>query len=372
MRVVIPLVSAAAVVAALALPSLAAASKPSGPVVADGTVTSHGQAVPGAVVNLYAWPSDSVLQALKPGQKVPEKLLASATTASGGGYAFAVPKATLDAAAVSQGWANLEVDTVGGASWDFAYHTDQAKTVTVNLRLSGIPQCPRGTLGDGWFYSHQLSKALDTVGQGYILKSPKTRGDSVGFTYRQAQSSTLGIGFSAKADNSGFQFGGTESESASSGVSFPALDTGAWFKTRFRVARYLMFCLGYKGHPQKGCPKKTPTGATDIVKCIFKVRSNGWSGGATISYPNTAPRTPRYDCDQYARGTGFHRDNGAAVNWSKGFELAADGIGFNTETQTGYDTDGHMTFSFGHKGYLCGTNADDATAAQLVARGTLP
>jgi hypothetical protein len=51
--------------------------------------------------------------------------------------------------------------------------------------------------------------------------------------------------------------------------------------------------------------------------------------------------------------------------------MAADGIGLNAQTQTGYDADGHTDFHFGHKGYLCGTNGDDATAA-LVARGKKP
>ena len=101
------------------------------------------------------------------------------------------------------------------------------------------------------------------------------------------------------------------------------------------------------------------------------------AGGTVTSqgravYPRTAPRTPAYDCNLYAKGDYFYSDYGSAKTWSQGFNLAADGIGFNASTQTGYDVHGHMDFQFGHKGYLCGTNGNDATAAQLVARGTKP
>jgi hypothetical protein len=89
-------------------------------------------------------------------------------------------------------------------------------------------------------------------------------------------------------------------------------------------------------------------------------------------HPKAAPHTPWFDCDSYQRNTGFFRDHGAAVTWSKGFDPGADGIGFSAQTQTGYDTEGHATFWFARFGWLCGTNADDATAAQLVSRGREP
>jgi len=89
-------------------------------------------------------------------------------------------------------------------------------------------------------------------------------------------------------------------------------------------------------------------------------------------YPKTAPDTPSYDCNYYLKGGVFKADYGSAVTWSQGFDLSADGIGFNAETETGYDADGRMDFTFGHGGWLCGTNGNDATAAQLVARGKKP
>lgn len=52
-----------------------------GMAVAGGTMlNASGVAMPGVAVNLYAWPSDAVLQALKPGALVPTTLLATVTT----------------------------------------------------------------------------------------------------------------------------------------------------------------------------------------------------------------------------------------------------------------------------------------------------
>jgi hypothetical protein len=49
-------------------PAASAHSATSGMAVAAGTVTSaSGGAMPGATVDLYAWPSDAVLKVMKPG-----------------------------------------------------------------------------------------------------------------------------------------------------------------------------------------------------------------------------------------------------------------------------------------------------------------
>ena len=58
-------------------------------------------------------------------------------------------------------------------------------------------------------------------------------------------------------------------------------------------------------------------------------------------YPKTAPDTPSYDCNYYLKGGVFKADYGSAVTWSQGFDLSADGIGFNAETETGYDAARH-------------------------------
>src|SRR5215469_8364117 len=97
-------------------------SVPSGAAVAFGTVTSaNGTAMADQTVDLYAWPSDAVQKALKPGQLVPTTLLATATTGSTGKYMLRVPVAKLKAATVESGYANLEISSAAGGFWFFPY-----------------------------------------------------------------------------------------------------------------------------------------------------------------------------------------------------------------------------------------------------------
>ena len=117
-------VSAAAILPALlftaSAPSDAASS---GVTVAAATITSPGgAAMPGAKVDLYTWPTDAVLSAMKPGQAVPTTLLATGTTSNVGGYTLRVPAARLRAAAVESGYANLEIFSPVGM-WFLPYQT---------------------------------------------------------------------------------------------------------------------------------------------------------------------------------------------------------------------------------------------------------
>ena len=368
----------AVALAAATLPALAAAvptpqaAASSGVTVATGTVVNaKGHALPGVAVYLYAWPPDTVLQALKPGQAVPTKLLASTTTSSTGAYSLQVPQTALDAAAVNQGWANLEIDSVSGASWSFSYQTDPAAAEQVNLTTANPGICHTVT-ATPWMYLRQLHKAWAVVGQGYVVRGKHTRADYVSFTYKQGQSSTLGLGVSAKGYDIGYSAAGTEKEWTTDVQGFPSRHHNAWFRTLFRVALYRQECVedgGHRRHQHGQCPKKDPNGGM-VDYCIWKARSNGWAAGDSILFPRQAPKTPSFDCAPELKGSHFDRDHGVAVTWSQGFEMAVpDGIGFNGQAQTGYDTNGHMEFHFGTTGHLCGTNGLPPTAAQMVARG---
>lgn len=90
---------------------------------ARGVAVADGAATPGAAVDLHAWPSDAVLDALKPGQLAPTNLLATATTNAAGKHTLMVPAATLKASAVDSGYANLEIRSADGGSWFFPYQT---------------------------------------------------------------------------------------------------------------------------------------------------------------------------------------------------------------------------------------------------------
>ena len=79
---------------------------------------ADGRGVAGALVNLYAWPGSKALSALRPGKRVPWKLVGSAITAMSGRYTIRVasPEALLSSAA-KVGTVNLEVTSATGSGF---------------------------------------------------------------------------------------------------------------------------------------------------------------------------------------------------------------------------------------------------------------
>ncbi|HEY1617430.1 MAG TPA: hypothetical protein VGG25_07415 [Streptosporangiaceae bacterium] len=361
------------------LPALAAAAPASrvdsstSVTVATGAIAnSSGQAIAGVAVRLYAWPSDKVLQSLKPGQDVPTKLLATTTTGSSGNYSLSVPESALKAAAIERGWANLEVDSVSGMSWSFPFQTDPGVAEHVSLTKKNPGICTTN-VASPWQYLRQLHKSWGIVGQGYIARGKRTNGDTVGFTYSHGQSSTLGMGVSAQGYAVSYSRSGTDKEWSLRTQGFAREHGNSLFRTEFRIAIYRQLCVedgGGHRHQKGKCPRKDPYGG-NVVYCIWKVRSNGWAGGATTLHPKIPPHTPGYDCVKEEKGAPFGVNTGTAVTWSQGLAIKpATGIGFNGQAQTGYDTSGHMRFKFGSTGYLCGTDGDPGSASQMVARGS--
>jgi hypothetical protein len=384
-----------------AAPAVAAPRVSSGVPVAAGTVTGmSGAAMPGTTVDLYAWPSDAALKALPAGATVPLTLLATAITNSAGQYTLAVPAAKLQAAAVSDGYANLEIYSPAGEVWYFPYQTGTlparpSAPVTVNLGASkaklSCGTAPRGVTYNftGLKKLRYLEPSWSVAGQGYIVPGIHTRYDKLAFEYgqtsSQSQASTLGVGLSGGAGVSvGYTDTGTNVSSSTSKVTFPVSYGNALFNTEFVTLQTRGEC--YATPPfahvhltkQKGCPKHIHTGGhrVPVIKCYWQVQSAGWFGGDGIARPKNAPATPKHWCAPYLRTTTYSRDRGIAIQWSDGYQLGFDNhlfntvnAYFNTKAQTGYDNNAYMSFYFGRDGYLCGTNGNDSKAALLVQRG---
>jgi len=375
--------------------------------VAAGTVASpSGAAAGGVPVDLYAWPSDAVLKAMKPGQMVPRTLLTAVTTNGSGQYTLSVPAATLKAAAVDNGYANLEIDSPAGI-WFMAYQPGKAPAAaTVNFpaaKKKGWP-CGRepkrppfdgGTYAQvGWWLVKNHPAADDVVGQAYITGGKKTAGDWVAFSYAQSQSasqtSTLGVGLSGYGLDAGYSTSGTHASTASAFQGFPTQTKNTLFATGFTSATYRADCIGpayttgvprKKQYPKKdGCPLKytAPSGIWfEVHMCLWKISSTGWFGGDAVSHPRSAWYTPAGDCAPELAGSKFGNDYGSAVEWANGFQLGATvgikGVNlksdFGTTTHTGYDKDAHLIYHFPkHTGWICGTNKRPTEAAILVAR----
>jgi hypothetical protein len=374
---------------AVAGASASAASTPSGIPVAAGTAT------PGTAVDLYAWPSDAVLVAMKPGQLVLRKLLATATTNADGKYALMVPAATLEAAAVNSGYANLEIDSPGSGIWSFPYQTgmlpaETPATETVNLG-GKKKKWPCGYMSNGqpyyvsgWSLVAQKKPAWAVVGQGYIAPQNKIRGDWVDFDYNvgsnQSQVSSLGIGISGYGVSAGYSTSGAKTSKGNFTEGYHKSLKNSWFMTEFNTAEYRAECYGIPNTPvpvkkQHGaCPKMHDE--SYVHMCLWRVNSTTWFGGSHQQHPSYIPPTPARFCAPHDAGDHFNNDYGSAVEWSNGFTIgAAIGIkgvnlkaDFGSTAHTGYDTDALMYFHFAHHSRLCGTNGSEASAAILVAR----
>ena len=211
----------------------------------------------GQTVDLYAWPSDAVLQALKPGQLVPTTLLATATTNSAGQYLLKVPLAKLKAAAVKSSYANLEIFSAVGGIWFFPYQTGSLPgrpqaTVTVprspDLGVKcGVDDLNRPLAFTGFAKQKQLNPANAVVGQGYIVQQrTKTKGDVVQFKYNKSstksQTSSLGISISGYGIDAGYSGQGTKQSTANAEVDYPNQTQSTWFHTEFNVARFRAEC----------------------------------------------------------------------------------------------------------------------------------
>jgi hypothetical protein len=394
-RSVVALGLAALAATVLASPAVAGASTSSHQAPPVGVAVAAGTATPTTTVDLYAWPTDAVLAAMTPGQLVPRKLLATATTNAAGKYTLTVPAATLEAATVDSGYANLEIDSPGSGIWSFPYQVGMLPaqtpaTETVNLGGKKKPW-PCGYMSNGqpyyvsgWTLLAQKNPAWAVVGQGYIGQQKKIRGDWVTFDYNlgsnRSQASSLGIGISGYGLSAGYSTNGAKTSTGSFTEGYHNSRKNAWFRTEFNTAQYRAECYGIPSTPvpvkkQHGaCPKKHDE--SYVHMCLWRVSSTTWFGGSNQQHPSYTPPAPAKFCAPHQPGDHFNNDLGSAVEWSNGFTIGAaidiKGVNlkadFGSTAHTGYDTNAQMYFHFARNTWLCGTNGSEAKAAILEAR----
>lgn len=370
--------------------------------VAGGTVTGiDGAAMPGTAVDLYAWPSDAVLKAMKPGQLVPTTLLTTATTNNAGEYTLDVPSSRLRAAAVEAGYANLEIFSAASGFWFMSYQTGSlAPEAPATVNLSGKSSTNCGLLKGrpynftGLKFQHAKKTAWAIVGQGYILPQKKTAGDTLSFVYTKGanheQATSLGVGISGAGFDTGYTTEGENASTVKQSETYGAAHTSTWFRTKFNVGQFRGLCFGPENDsnvprkPQNGnCPRSFTNAQHAIFyvhKCIWEVKSTGWFGGQNTQHPKAAPKTPARFCAPHEATDQFDSDFGKAIKWSKGFDMGADlgykgahgKANYDSSAETGYDSDALMSFKFKHNGFLCGTDHSEAKAALLVQRSNLP
>ncbi len=317
-------------------------------------------------VELYLWPSQATTAALKPGQKVPLKVLASQTTRSGSYTLSVVPSAM----GVTVGHiVNMEVvASAKGAMDTYSFSrqlaTDHAGRLVLavisgkpwmapqaaNMRLpvcgSGNHKhycaCPRPPGGepDHLVFKKNLGTKSVVVGALYS----RVQDITAKFTYDQGQNSSLGVGFSLSDKYANFSEHGTFSVSSSSGQDFRNFHghTGHLYKTDFRYGKYRWKC----DVVEDGIPKE--------VWGAWQVQANDYGGGATVSTLRKSPDATH--CVPQMGGSTFHRSSSAASTFTKGASLTGN-IGIDLSSQTGYDHETSLAYSVGSEGtMICGLN----------------
>lgn len=346
--------------AVLLIPLLAFGSPP-GPGAAmmtvHGTVMAIGHPMPDVKVVIHAWPDQAIVQALKPGQKVPWVLVGTATTAADGTFSVAMPLAKLMPEA-SYGVVNLEADTTTAM---FGFPVVVTKTPG-NAYLAGshpvvhLISTPRDDHGCGgigqWIYLKPLGKHYATVGETYVAASHATQH----FTYAKGQSSSLGWGVSASAKYASWSQNGTYSWSSSFKETWPTYgaNRSVWYTTAFKWAKY-------------GC--RTISGGY----AFYGQHASGYAGGADIKKPTFIPPTPRRFCVKQISGSSPTSNNSSAVMWTAKVEVKAvkddAALGFEASAETGFDTSAQITYTVSRTRYLCGWKSlPGGTPRQLVIR----
>jgi hypothetical protein len=320
-----------------------------------GTVTTSGHTMPDVKVEIHAWPDQAIVQALKPGQKVPWALVGTAETEADGKFSVSLPLAKLMPEA-SYGVVNLEADTTS-ATYSFPVVVTKndgdaylaGSPSDVNLVANGDPSCDATGV---WVYQGSLGKRWAVVGETYVPTSHATQH----FQYEIGQSSSLGVGVSVTDKAGSFDEHGTYSWSSSLKESWPTYgaDRSVWYTTQFHWGLYA--CEGrYIAHPN------------------FEQHVNGYVGGAEIRKPAFVPTTPHRFCTVQTAGSSPTSDTSAAVTWTKHLAISSvqddAGLGFDASAETGFDHSAELQYTVSERRLLCGwKDYPGGTPRQLVIR----
>jgi len=336
------------------IPAAAAAAAAGPSIAAQGRlVGAAGRPVAGARIVLYAWPADSVVSRLRPGQRVPLRIVGTARTTALGGYAIRVTSpAALRASAARDGTLNLELITTTPAGFaTFSFHRRLAATLqgssaarmtpqAANLRLMPAGTAPRspqiqcGLMHEVASYGARTT----TVGTTYS----HVPGVTAHFTYGSGQSSGLGVGVSSSGSFGTWSASGTHSVSSDSSESFPTF-SGARSdheRTEFVYKKFLIECDGYQ------------------------TQATSFAGGAT--HTTATPPSAGF-CVAQAVDTSFTKHSTSAFTFTGGVSMSG-AIGVDLSAHTGYSTTAELTYSFTQRRDLCGTNDyPGGTPKRLVA-----
>jgi hypothetical protein len=173
-------------------------------------------------------------------------------------------------------------------------------------------------------------KPIKSLGKHTVvvgLVSSRVKRVKASFDYSDGQSSSLGVGF--EPPNGSWTESGTSSVTETSTVGFPGQQGqhSTLDKTYFKYEKYIT-CLG------------------------FLAKATEYAGGGKIGSEG-APVAKH--CVPYPKGSNFNRTTSKASAFSTGVSIAQN-IGINLSSQTGWDSQGSLSFTFPTRTFLCGKN----------------
>jgi hypothetical protein len=199
-------------------------------------------------------------------------------------------------------------------------------------------QCPKGGFPDHVVFKKNLGEKSVIVGALYS----RVRDITAEFSYKQGQSSSLGVAFSIGTADGSYSQAGTHSVSSSSGEDFPNFHghTAHLYRTYFRYGKYRWRC------------DTAVNGVTKQVWGAWQVQANDFGGGASSPRLHQAPDA-KFCVPQEAHST-FHKSTSVAYTFTRGANISSN-IGIDLSSRTGYDREASISYVVGSSGRLiCG------------------
>ncbi len=316
------------------------------PAYAHGTITGAGPHS-GVRLVLIAWPKPSVMAKVRVRQHAHTRVIGRATSSSTGTYSIH-PSVQL-----KKGLVNLEVigrssKAAGTYSFGAMIH---GKTITpaaagshastgpvaANIHMMALPKSEQSVMQPAGFACDGTPLKVSELGQKQVdvggLYSLMPNG-KVQETYATGSETTIGVAATVESDFGGYSQEGTFTLTTSSSQPFKA-----------QVGRIVNQQTSYSFGKYRMC-------------LITQVLPEVWATGEHVVAVKPPP-LGKNTCGEHIHGGGiFTRSSGKAGTFKAGVDLKKDGLGISVSTQSGYNKNVSITYTFpSGGGFMCGNNA---------------
>jgi hypothetical protein len=334
-----------------------ASSAPSQAGVVEGQLTaSHGLSVAGVRVIVYAQPLATVLSKLRPGDRVPEQVVGTATSSASGQYSVTISNPAALRSSADDGLVNLQVMAFGNGSYATTgfsrkivadglapeFGKPVAGFAVAKLRLEPVKEPnalkppPCGTL----YLIQNYGPKLTVVGGVYST----VNGNDMNLTYGTDAHSN--IGFAVQGAGGGWSESGSFGYDSTGTVFFPPESnvTADVHETLYTFGEYGVVC-----------------GANEV-------KAQNEAGG-TKTVGSDPPAA--HFCTPYEKNSGFSKANTEAFTFQGGVDLTKT-LGISLSANTGYSTTVTLTYTYPRAAAVaCGTHDYPLSSASYAPRAVV-